>query len=279
VPVQAKFAFLLNFLCLHLFIKKPLANVPFLSIGSTMRIAALVFAIMVFQSTLLAETAYEAIRTVQGANGDAILERVVEVRGKSGTPQPKAWQVVLDDPLARGGVRVMEVKGGKVVGERTPVTGYASEGVSSLIQLSDLNLDSSGAFAAVEKAAVKQQVGFNKVDYSLRLKASSRTPTWFITLYDVNENEVGSVQISAREGTIVAETWAAAAVPNTNDRDYVQSSGQVGTQENSEGKSETEKVVDSLENFGQRAKRHFLRDAAAVQRFFTGKSTLDEEDR
>ena len=246
---------------------------PVRSIGSSMRIAALVFSLFIFQSVLFAETAYEAIRVVQATTGDAVLERVVEVRGQGGAPQPEVWNVVLDDPLARGGVRVMEVKRNKVVGERTPVSGYVSEGASSLIRLDDLNLDSSGAFSVVEKAAVNQQIGFDKVDYSLRLDAPAGAPLWFVTLYDVEGKEVGSVQIAAKEGAIVNEQWYS-SVPATNDREYVQA-----PREETQNRSSAEKVVDSVGNFGLRVKRHFLRDAAAIQRFFTGNSDLDDEDR
>ncbi len=244
-----------------------------LSIGSSMRTAALVFSFLLLQSVLFADTAYQAIRTVQAAKGDAILERIVELRGLGGAPQPKVWNVVLDDPLARGGVRVVEVKENKVVGERTPVSGFISGGASSLIRLADLNLDSSGAFTAVEKAAVNQQIGFDRLDYSLRLNEPGGTPVWFVTVYDIEGKEVGSVQIAATEGAIASEQWRA-NVPSSGDREYLQT-----VREEPEEKSHTEKVMDSLENFGQRAKRHFMRDAAAVQRFFTGKSTLDDEDR
>ncbi len=255
------------------FIKNPLANMTVLSIGSTMRTAALVVSFFVVQSALFADTAYQAIRTVQASTGDAILERVVEVRGQGGAPQPEVWHVVLDDPLARGGVRVMEVKGNKIVGERTPVSGYLSEGASSLIRLDDLNLDSSGAFSVVEKSAVNQRVGFDKVDYSLRLDAPGGTPVWFVTLYDIEGREVGSVQIAAKEGAVLNEQWFA-NVPTGNDREYVQDVG-----EETQEKSGAGKVIDSVGNFGQRVKRHFMRDGAAVQRFFTGRSTLDDEDR
>ncbi len=238
-----------------------------------MRTAAFVFSFLVFHTTLFADTAYQAIRTVQSSTGDAVLERVVEVRGQGGAPQPDVWNVVLDDPLARGGVRVIEVKKNKVVGERTPVSGYLSEGASSLIRLEDLNLDSSGAFSVVEKAAVNQRIGFDSVDYSLRLDGPGGTPVWFLTLYDINGRAVGSVQIAAKEAAILNEQWYANA-QTTNDQEYLQAAG-----EETQEKSGTEKVFDSVGNFGQRVKRHFKRDAAAVQRFFTGSSTLDEEDR
>ena len=60
-----------------------------------------------------ADTAYNALRVLGKRDGQDILNHVIEVRGKGGTPQPTVWKIVIDDPHARGGVREVEVEKGK----------------------------------------------------------------------------------------------------------------------------------------------------------------------
>ena len=72
-----------------------------------------------------AETAYTALRVIGKRDGQSILNRVLEVRGRGGAPQPAVWKIILDDTQARGGVREVEVQGGRIIGERTP-TGRAA---------------------------------------------------------------------------------------------------------------------------------------------------------
>src|SRR4051794_20685954 len=72
-----------------------------------------------------ADTAYTAIRVVAKKIGDEALGRVVEVRGKMGSPEPQVWKIVLGDDRARGGVHEYEVQKGHISGDRTPSGGRA----------------------------------------------------------------------------------------------------------------------------------------------------------
>src|SRR5437660_1592525 len=91
------------------------------------------------------ETAYEALRTVGNAKGQAVLNHVVEVKGRAGNPQPETWKILIDDPAARGGVRELEVAKNQIVSERTPVKSYAGAGENAVMDFGRLNLDSEGA--------------------------------------------------------------------------------------------------------------------------------------
>src|SRR5207248_1176103 len=73
------------------------------------------------------DSAYHALRVLGTTRGEAILNRVVEVQGRDGAPQPTTWSVTVDDPAARGGVRVFEVRNGRVVSEHAPVRRSAGQ--------------------------------------------------------------------------------------------------------------------------------------------------------
>ena len=243
-----------------------------------MRIIALAIALLAIPSASFGATAYEAMRAAAKERGDVILKRVIELRGLDGTPEPLLWQVALDDPLARGGVRVMDVKEGKVVGERTPVAGYATTGETSIISLQQLNLDSSGAFRVADKAATEQQIGFDRVDYALRLSGPGGAPVWFLTLFDVMNAQVGTLRIAADTGALLEQNWAPGQAVGAFDGDasYVQDVPPVRYDPNPSPQSDGEKIYESLKHFGKRAERHFRRDGAALERFFTGESDIDE---
>jgi len=91
------------------------------------------------------DSAYKALR-IAGGGDQSVLNHVIEVRGVKGDPQPPVWKIVVDDPNARGGVRELEVSGGKIVSEHAPVRNYAGSSAGTAMDFKRLNLDSEGAF-------------------------------------------------------------------------------------------------------------------------------------
>src|SRR4029450_13790327 len=87
-----------------------------------MRKLLLMFAMGLLPTLGFAEsdTAYKALRTFGKQTGDKVLNRVVEVRGRNGIPQPDVWKVIASDPGARGGLVEAEVQRGKIISQRTP---------------------------------------------------------------------------------------------------------------------------------------------------------------
>ncbi len=98
-------------------------------------------------------TAYDALRVVGTQIDRRLVSRVISVRGTNGDPQPETWTVRVADRAAVGGVREIEVSGGQIVEQRTPV----GEGVNAgaTINTARLNLDSSGAFSVASYTADK----------------------------------------------------------------------------------------------------------------------------
>jgi hypothetical protein len=156
--------------------------------------------------------AYEALRTVGKTKGDVMLASLVEMRGADGDPQPARWLILFRDPLARGGVRELVVGPSGITSERTPAQPGSTASTGAMAAAS-LNLDSTGAFAAADREAARQKIGFNSVSYQLVNKDGR--PVWTVRLFDADGLEAGSMEISAKDGAIVTplRRTPAAAVP------------------------------------------------------------------
>jgi len=160
------------------------------------------------------DSAYEALRTVGTLRSPDVLNHVIELEGRGGVPQPIVWRVVLDDPAARGGVRELDVAHGKIISEHTPIRAYSGTSAGALIDFKKLNLDSTGAFAVIEKTAQAAKVGFDSVDYTRRTgDGPGATPVWVITMMDTNRHGVGSMSLAADTGVVVSSSLPGGPVP------------------------------------------------------------------
>ena len=203
------------------------------------------------------DTAYQALRAIGAERSQALLNRVIEVKGRSGDPQPAAWVIILDDQLARGGVREIEVSEGHIVSERTPVKAYSGSATGLTMNLQKLNLDSEGAFAIAEEEARNAKIGFDAVDYNLRCDDAETAPTWVLQLLDSQQRSVGSITIAADSGSVVSKEL---------------------TGSDSEGKRmdrEDGGVKGGFHKFKHTMDRTFRRAGGDLQEFFTGKRTID----
>jgi hypothetical protein len=127
------------------------------------------------------------------------LEKVVEVRGLSGAPQPQVWKVAVNDPQARGGLREFEVQAGRVVAERAPV----SRALGAAMNFNQLNLDSEGAFSLANQEAERTGVVFQLVDYTLKSGTGGGAPVWELRLRDGTASELSVMKIAADTGSVL----------------------------------------------------------------------------
>ena len=160
-------------------------------------------------------TAYTALRSMGKSLGPDSLNRVVEVTGRGGTPQPAVWRIVIRD--GSNGSREIKVEGAKIISQRT-----SSQG-SSLrpIRLQDLNLDSSGAFDAANEQARKTRVPFTSLDYTLRVNEATSKPVWDLELHNEAGTRVGGVRLAAHDGKLVSTSGFNPASPTPTPRTLV----------------------------------------------------------
>ena len=132
------------------------------------------------------------------ALGGEALGRLVEVTGHDGVPQPYVWKIVLKD--GANASREIDVADGKIVAQRTVPR---PPEVSGLVKLQALNLDSGGAFAAADAQSRKVRVRFDSINYALRADSSGQ-PVWTMDLFNKDGASVGTMRLTATDGTIAS---------------------------------------------------------------------------
>src|ERR1700730_6469004 len=146
-------------------------------------------------------TAYDALRVVGAQLSRELVSHVISMTGVNGNPQPETWKILLNDPQARGGVREVEVRHGRIDSQRTPVRSIAGSTEGATINTARLNLDSSGAYAVASHTAERSNTHFATVSYTLRTDERG-DPVWIVTLQNKSSRPVGTIYIGANRGNV-----------------------------------------------------------------------------
>jgi hypothetical protein len=164
-------------------------------------------------------TAYEALRVVGGEFGRDALHQIVSIRGTKGNPQPEKWKIVVEDPQG-GGVRELQVADGKIDSDNEADRDIAGSTEGAMIDVSQLNLDSSGAYAVASHTAEASHTNFVTADYTLRTDERSE-PMWIVTLRNRSSRPVGTIYIGGTRGTVMrTEGMFAGATMEDVEGDY-----------------------------------------------------------
>jgi hypothetical protein len=218
------------------------------------------------------DTAYKALRVFGKDSGDKTLDRVLEVRGRNGVPQPQVWKITANDPAARGGLVEAEVQQGKIISQRRP-TARTAVATNQVMDLNQLNLDSDGAFTIANQEMEKQAVPFDRMDYVLRSPGPGKPPVWRLELLN-RGGKVAIMEVAADSGILLESQilGPAGSRQYTDDRDYVDSGR--GRSRNVEprgdGRSATGEPFRGVGDFFNRLGRRFERRGHQLKRFFSG---------
>jgi len=211
-----------------------------------------------------AGSAILALRTVAdqpyAANG-----KIVEVQGERADPSPSEWQILLSDPSARGGVRLVTVANGVITSERTPLQGFPNVSEMPAIQTSDVSVDVSSVFESVQQQAEAGRMAFHWLDYALRVDSATGEPVWTVRLYDELGSLVGTVGIAGQGGSVVQ----ALQTPDGN------------PPKKSQGKKVGGlfgKIGDFTESLGRKVGDTTLNTVGTVQEFLVGERTIGSKD-
>jgi len=146
-------------------------------------------------------SAYEALRVVGSELGRDAIHQIVSIRGTKGDPQPGTWKIVVQDPQG-GGVRELQVVDGKIDADGEADRDVAGSAEGAMIDVSQLNLDSSGAYAVASHSAEASHTGFATADYTLRTDERGE-PMWIVTLRNRSSRPVGTIYIGGTRGTVL----------------------------------------------------------------------------
>ena len=145
-------------------------------------------------------TAYEALRAVGREFGRDAVHHIVSITGANGDPQPEKWKVVLEDPEGRG-VRELQIVDGQIDSDERGDRDVTGSAEGATIDVSRLNLDSSGAYAVASHTAEASHANFATADYTLRTDDRGE-PMWIVTLRTRSSRPVGTIYIGAAGGTV-----------------------------------------------------------------------------
>ena len=145
-------------------------------------------------------TAYEALRVLGGEFGRGALQQIVSIHGTKGDPQPERWKIVVEDPQG-GGVRELEIADGKIDSHNETDRDIAGSAEGATIDMSRLNLDSSGAYAVASHTAEASHTSFATADYTLRTDDRGE-PMWIVTLRNSSSRPIGTIYIGGTRGTV-----------------------------------------------------------------------------
>src|SRR5439155_23961529 len=144
------------------------------------------------------------------------------------------WKINLEDPEGCG-VRELGIVDGRIDSDECPDRSTAGSAEGATLNVSRLNLDSSGGFAVASHIADTSHTHFATADYTLRTDERGE-PVWIITLLNRSSNPVGTIHIGATRG-IVKRTegmFAGATMEDVvSDSDQGEGSGGIS---NDEGK-------------------------------------------
>lgn len=192
--------------------------------------------------------------------------RAVEIRGERGAPQPDEWVFLLSDSKARGGVREVTISGGRITGERTPLRGMADVAGLMPIEAKGLAIDADEVFRIVHREAVKSELGFHWLDYTLRTDPQSQAPVWTVKLFDNMGAQVGIIGISAAGGTVVRPLQASPVVRAKPDAPASGLSGIAGDVSTAAGRAAKNTQAGTLRFIG------------SLQEVFTGERTIGPKE-
>ena len=164
-------------------------------------------------------TAYEALRVLGSEIGRDGLQQIVSIRGTKGDPQPEKWKIVVEDPQG-GGVRELQVADGRIDSDEEADRNVAGSSEGATIDVSQLNLDSSGAYAVASHTAEAAHTNFATADYILRTDDRGE-PMWIVTLRNRSSRPVGTIYIGGTRGTVMrTEGMFAGATMEDVEGDY-----------------------------------------------------------
>ena len=165
-------------------------------------------------------TAYEALRVVGSEFGRDALHQIVSIHGTKGDPQPEKWKIVVEHP--QGGVRELEIADGKIDSDDEGDRDIAGSTEGAMINVSQLNLDSSGAYAVASHTAEASHTNFATADYILRTDDRGE-PMWVVTLRNSSSRPLGTIYVGGTDGTVRrTEGMFAGATMEDVDGDYDQ---------------------------------------------------------
>lgn len=226
-----------------------------------------VFLLLLSASSVLAGNAGSAISAMQVVADQPVAHSAafIELRGERGEPMPSEWAILLADPSARGGVREMTISNNQITSERTPLAGYSGVISRPALDRSKVAVDAASVFDTAQREAVRCQLGFHWLDYTLATNPQTFQPEWTVRLYDSSGSLAGTLRIAANNGEVLQALESAEGVSLDKKSDN-RPGGIVG------------QVTDFTESTAKKVQDTTLRTLGNIQEFLVGERTIGPKE-
>lgn len=152
-------------------------------------------------------SAMDALSSLSTYLGPRSTARVVTMKAEEGRPEPLYWEIILLEPSASTARRVLRAGGGQVFYDRVPMGLPGNRGLTPVLNISKIKLDSGKAFKVAEREASRNRIAFNHANYELLASDPESAPVWTITLVDDRGDTVGKVDVASNSGNILRSVW------------------------------------------------------------------------
>jgi hypothetical protein len=154
----------------------------------------------------------DALESVAAYLGPRTTSRIVSMQAEEGRPEPLYWEIVLLEPSASTGRRVLRAGGGQVFYDKVPLGLPGNRGLTPVLNIPKMKLDSGRAFKVAEKLAARNRIAFNHANYELLATAPDAPPVWIVSLVDDVGDTVGKVDINSSTGNVLRDVWNPAKI-------------------------------------------------------------------
>jgi hypothetical protein len=151
--------------------------------------------------SLSAQTAYSALKVASGRVGKDSQNRVLQVSGRAGRPEPSVWQITVENPgSSLGDGQQLDVRAGKIAGLRPMHLSLPR------MNLTMIQIDSDGVLAIANSEGVRSGVSFDRLDYTLSVDPMIGRPVWRVDLWDGPSLRVGWLKIAADSAQVIGRS-------------------------------------------------------------------------
>ena len=152
-------------------------------------------------------SARQGISAISARYGNAAVQWLAEIRGRSGIPQPNSWEILAYNDRSPGLLHRFWTGGGRVGDAGADNTRYPVNIPVGYFGATQVVVDSLAAFTIAEGEARKARVAFDSCDYLLRVREYSAEPIWRLELLDPAQRLVGKIYLSASNGEVLRTVW------------------------------------------------------------------------
>jgi hypothetical protein len=129
---------------------------------------------------------------------------IVKISADNGTPDPPDWYFVCRAAHGEEGIISITVRKGKIVQQKPSLDLRVALGNYSRINLSNVMIDSRGAFAIAQRYVSKEKgATLGNASFLLQQAGEDASPIWSIWCYSDSVKYIGLLKILASTGDVI----------------------------------------------------------------------------